>query len=170
MKTALLAIASLVLLGGCATGQGAVTRMTPPVAPLGSYTGLVLSSTKAPGLMLTDADQVRIMSLVAERLQQRAPGRFTLNQPVGPGTLHANVAFREYDEGSRVARAFLAGAGKMRIVANVVVEDHERKLKLGTYDITKTFAWGGLYGANTGLTDIEPGFADAVVAALLGEK
>ena len=171
-RTLALTVGGLLLIGsaaGCATGRGAVTRVTPPKAPLGEYTGLAITSTMVPGLKLTDTDRARIVALVVETLQQRAPGRFTLTLPAGPGTLHATIAFREYDEGSRVARAFLAGAGKMRIAADVFIEDRARKLTLGTYDVTKTFAWGGLYGATTELKDIEQGFADAVVAALLGE-
>jgi hypothetical protein len=63
----------------------------------------------------------------------------------------------------------LAGLGQMRIAADVTLEDRARGVSLGTYDVSKTFAWGGVYGAATKLADIEEGFADAVVAVVLGD-
>jgi hypothetical protein len=40
---------------------------------------------------------------------------------------------------------------------------------LEKFDLQKTFAWGGLYGASTTMEDIEDTFADGVAATVTGQ-
>ncbi len=43
-------------------------------------------------------------------------------------------------------------------------------LVLAKSEITKTFAWGGIYGGTTEIKDVEEGFAEAVASVLLGQS
>lgn len=61
----------------------------------------------------------------------------------------------------------LAGLGAMHTDANVSLIDPTDGRTLSKYEVTKTFAWGGFYGAGTGIRDIEDGFAKAVVGAIV---
>ena len=64
----------------------------------------------------------------------------------------------------------LAGLGQMHIDADVVLRDPRSGTTFATYDVDKTFAWGGIYGASTSITDIEDGFAQSVAAAISGRE
>jgi hypothetical protein len=76
---------------------------------------------------------------------------------------------KRYDEGDSFARAMLAGLGQMHIDADLCVSEYASKETLGTCEITKTFGWGGIYGAATRIEDIEDGFAQAVADFILGK-
>jgi len=174
MKRILLAAALALLATGCATSRGSIAAIAPSNIGLSSpagFTGLAINTTTKYGLTkLTDSDRERIIALVIAKVKERAPERFSaFNPPPGPGVLHATIAFHQYDEGNAFARAMLAGLGQMHIAADVILEDRGRAVQIGRYQVTKTFAWGGLYGAVTKLTDLEPGFAEAVAAVLLGD-
>jgi hypothetical protein len=73
-----------------------------------------------------------------------------------------NVTFTIYDEGNRFARFMLAGLGGMQIHANVDIKDASGQLFAGG-EAGKTFRWGGVYGAVTGIEDMEKDFAKEVV-------
>jgi hypothetical protein len=64
----------------------------------------------------------------------------------------------------------LAGLGQIHVNADVTIEDRSRPAVLGEFAVTKTFAWGGIYGATTNITDVEEGFAEAVAKVVLGES
>lgn len=64
----------------------------------------------------------------------------------------------------------LAGLGQMHIDADVALIDPATDEQVAKYDVTKTFAWGGMYGGFTGIKDIEDGFAKAVASAIAERK
>src|SRR5690606_28290192 len=72
------------------------------------------------------------------------------------------VVFTEYDDGNAFARAMLAGLGQIEIEADVFLIDIEGKT-LAQYEVSKTFAFGGIYGASTSIEDVEVGFIKSVV-------
>lgn len=113
-----------------------------------------------------------VVALVAQKVKEQAPNRFTdLTSTVTDAeTLHVTIAFTRYDEGNAFARAMLAGLGQIRIDAEVTLEDRTLQKVLDRSEITKTFAWGGVYGASTGIKDVEAGFAEAVAKVLLGQS
>jgi hypothetical protein len=47
----------------------------------------------------------------------------------------------------------LAGLGQIHIDTDVILSDVGREEPFAVYAVTKTFAWGGLYGASTRITD-----------------
>jgi hypothetical protein len=174
IRVVFILITAGLLATGCASTQGTIKAMSPPnigLASPNSYTGLMITTTTKYGLAkLTDADRARIVAIVIEKVKEKAPARFAaFNPPSGPDVLHATIAFHAYDEGNAFARFMLAGLGQMHIAADVLLEDRTKAMQIGRYQVTKTFAWGGLYGGMTKLTDLEPGFAEAVAAVLLGE-
>jgi len=84
--------------------------------------------------------------------------------------MQALVYIKRYDEGNAFARVMLAGLGQMHIDATVTLKDMETKEQLAKYDVNKTFAWGGIYGGVTRITDLEDGFGKAVAASMSGKK
>lgn len=77
---------------------------------------------------------------------------------------------KRYEEGNAFARAMLVGLGRMHIDADVALSNWETKESIVQYEVSKTFAWGGLYGGLTDIKDVEDGFAKAVAASILGRK
>ncbi len=59
-----------------------------------------------------------------------------------------------YDKGSAFARFMLAGLGQIHVDATVSLRDPARDVSLGEYEVNKTFAWGGIYGASTTIEDV----------------
>ena len=64
----------------------------------------------------------------------------------------------------------LAGLGQIHIDASVRLVKTENKEKVSEFLVSKTFAWGGLYGGITRIEDIEPAFAEGIAAALTGQS
>lgn len=161
------------LAGGCASTQGSYKALVAPAAKqqLAKYTNLKLEVDCRDDVSLSPTDKERIQRLIVTNLASECPGRFKAVNPETelPDTLNASVIIRKYDEGSAFARAMLAGLGKMHIDADVVLTDPATQEQVAKYDVTKTFAWGGLYGGFTGIKEIEDGFAKAVAAAIAGK-
>ena len=114
--------------------------------------------------------------LIAEDVKSEAPSRFQginfqgiNSSSTSSSTLQASIAIKRYDEGSAFARFMLAGLGQIHIDADVILSDLTTKDKLAQYEVTKTFAWGGIYGAATGIKDAEVGFCKAVADSILGK-
>src|SRR5262249_56796423 len=85
-----------------------------------------------------------------------------------PPTLRASVTVTNYDKGNTFARFMLAGLGQIHIDAQVTLRDQDTD-ELGRFQVNKTFAWGGIYGAITRVEDVEDGFAGAVAHLLLSK-
>jgi hypothetical protein len=167
----LLAIGFLV--AGCAGTGGSHKLVTPPLSQeqATKYPDLIVAVESTPEIPLTATDKDRILQLILNSIQEESPDRFTTinaSTPM-PGTLHVAVTITRYDEGNAFARFMLAGLGQMHIDADVVLTDESTKEKLAQYEVTKTFAWGGIYGAATNIKGIEEGFAKAVAASILGK-
>jgi hypothetical protein len=161
---------------GCAGTAGSAKPLTAAVKPesLARYTKVALG-TSAQGdaaSKLTAADRERIAALVARKVKEQAPNRFAdlAATTTDAETLHVTIAFTRYDEGSAFARFMLAGLGQIHIDAEVTLEDRTLQTVIGKFEVTKTFAWGGIYGGATGIKDVEDGFAEAVAKVVLGQS
>lgn len=121
-------------------------------------------------VQLTPTDKDRISRLIVDTIRKKDPARFKeINLPnTSPQTLRATVVVLTYEKGNAFARFMSAGLGQIRIESQVVLQDHGTGDALGRYEVTKTFAWGGIYGASTSIEDVEEGFAGAVADLLLG--
>lgn len=164
----------LLTMSGCASTKGAYSPAIAPKeqAELQKFTAVVLDVQCDPGIALSPTDLSRIKSKIIANLKSERPGRFTEIDPATPGatTMDTCVKVNKYDKGNAFARAMLAGLGQMHIEAEVTSKNWETKDLIAKYSVSKTFAWGGIYGGTTTIEDIEDGFAKAVVASLLGEK
>jgi len=166
-------LALLTALCGCAGTKGSVTplHVVSDDNRLQTFRNLELRETADAGVTISPADLDRIRDLIIARIHQEAPGRFAAINSASdaPSTLRATLRFTQYDAGDAAARLMLAGLGSIQIKATLQMTDAANDALLREYEITKTFAWGGIYGASTTIQDVEEGFADAVVAALVTE-
>lgn len=162
---------------GCA-GTAASVRPAGPgdkSTSLDRYRDLSLQVTRSDGIDASQTEIERITRRIIEAVWAKQPDRFkeiNSKTPVDPAApmLDVTVQLTRYEKGSPVARAMLAGLGRIHIDARVTLKDRASAETLATYEISKTFAWGGIYGATTGIEDVELGFAEGVAAVLLGRQ
>jgi hypothetical protein len=119
------------------------------------------------GVELTDADKQRITQLITTDLEVMRLQNAANNDPKD---CVVEVTITRYQKGNAFARAMLAGLGHIHIDANVKILTGSNKQKLADFTLTKTFAWGGIYGAATSMQDIEKTFATGVAASLTGQE
>ena len=119
------------------------------------------------GVVMTPSDLARIGEMVRAEIQAKYPDAFAAP---GPGQVPARIkmVFIQYDGGNAFARFMLAGLGQIHIEADVHILAATGNDVLGTYKVTKQFAFGGIYGGITTLRDVEQGFARSV-ADVLGD-
>jgi len=170
----LLVIACFAILSaGCATSQGSHRLTSPPQGEvkLAKYTDLCVEVTCSKGVSISTSDADRIKDLIVKYVPTECPIPFKcIDQPdPGKDTILAKVNITKYDEGNSFARLMLAGLGQMHIDANVGLTDYATGNQLFRSEVKKSFAWGGLYGGSTQITDIEEGFAKAVAASFSGK-
>lgn len=164
-----------VLASGCAGSAGSAKPLLAASKPeiLTQYTKVAFAtSAMDDASKMTASDRERIVALVARKVKELAPNRFADfgTTAMDAQTLHVTIAFTRYDKGSAFARAMLAGLGQIHIDAEITLEDRTLQKVLGKSEITKTFAWGGIYGGTTEIKDVEEGFAEAVASVLLGQS
>ncbi len=164
----------LVLSTGCATSQGSyrLTSQPPGESTLAKYSDLCVEVSCSKETSLSSTDMDRIKSLILKNVPAECTNKFRcVEQPVdGSNTILAKVNITKYDEGNAMARFMLAGLGQMHIDADVILADYTTHDELFRTDVKKTFAWGGLYGGSTQVTDIEEGFAKSVAASFIPKK
>jgi hypothetical protein len=117
-----------------------------------------VNAVAATGVVMTSYDLDRIAQKVKAQLTAGAPGVLTGN---GPG-LKMKVFITQYDKGNAFARAMLLGLGQIHIEATVSLVDSTDAM-VAQYQVSKDFAFGGVYGASTNIEDVEDGFAKSVV-------
>jgi hypothetical protein len=161
------------VLSGCASTQGSHRLVRPPEQPgaMDRYSDLTVTVASKESAQLTRTDTERIRALIVKHIGADAPGRFQIDLAgAGANGLEVAVAIKRYDEGNAFARFMLAGLGAMHIDADVAMIDSKTKQTIAEYEVTKTFAWGGIYGGGTTIWDIEDGFASAVAATIAERK
>jgi Domain of unknown function (DUF4410) len=172
-----LLVACLILglsVAGCAGTAGSaklLTSASPTPDALSRFSKVKLAtSSQGKAASMSASDRERIAELVARKVKERAPNRFAdlAATATDPHTLQVSIAFTRYDEGSAFARFMLAGLGQIHVDAEVTLQDAAGETVIGKYDVTKTFAWGGIYGGSTNIRDVEEGFAEAVANVVLG--
>ncbi|HAC58743.1 DUF4410 domain-containing protein [Parvibaculum sp.] len=120
----------------------------------------------APGVDISRYDLDRIAGKLKGELQLRAAEMMAGENEPAPSTM--KVVFTEYDAGNAFARAMLAGLGQIEIEADVFLIDAAGKT-VAQYEVSKNFAFGGIYGASTSIEDVEVGFVKSVVE-IVSEK
>ena len=159
---------------GCATSKGSYSLIEPPKegVQFTKYTNLSVALSCNDEVPLTESDKARILKLIEINMKKEGPTRFkSVNSATAQdNVLLATVNIKAYEKGNAFARAMLAGLGQMHIDAEIGLSDTQTNERLAAYEVNKRFAWGGLYGGVTRIEDIEDGFAQAVVDAILDKK
>jgi Domain of unknown function (DUF4410) len=168
----ILRLANVLLLAlsfGCATSGGGSDVRAPLAAgtDLTSFRALALEVAPNSGVTLPAGSADRIRMEVAERVARKAPGRFT-DGPDAVPALEAGLTITRYDEGNAFLRFLLAGLGAAHI--DGVLRLESGGATLAEYDVNKTFAWGGIYGGATEMSEIEQGFAERAPALIVGAE
>jgi hypothetical protein len=176
---------ALLCLAACAGGAGVVRPLgeAPPVTELAGFHSVNVQVAAVDGQPVTSADLERIAGKIADHIRAMAPGRFatittatdTGSVPAATpdaaaaGELDARVLITRYEPGSATARFFMAGLGQAHIDGRLDLAERVTGRSLGSHEVTKTFAWGGIYGATKDIHDVEEGFAEAVAEVLTGK-
>lgn len=160
-------------IAGCGTTP-LVLKLADPRIDFAQYEALVIQTTTAQA-NVSGAAQTRIRNLVKDEILRCCPSRFK-NVSVDstqPHDLLLNIKLTAYDEGNAAARFISAGLGSMQIHGQVEIIEPKSGSLLSAGEAGKTFAWGGIYGAMTGIEDLEKDFAQEVITGLrniLGER
>jgi len=161
-------LAAAVLVTGCASNvPQAQYSMRPDEAHVFKSGDDAVVNVSASGseVSMLESDKTRIAEKLQMRIHNAAPAS---DSAVVPGQYRVEVKMTRYDKGNAFARAIIAGLGQIHIDADVAVYDSATNAQVNGFKITKTFAWGGVYGATKNITDIEDPFVDAIYAGLRG--
>ena len=155
------------LVGALLTGCGTTTLSLKPESQVNfaEYRSLSIQTRIADGVILSETAQNRIKDFIKTEINYGCcPKRFDniYTDATHPGDLLLVLNFTQYDEGNRFARLMLAGLGAMKINADVEVKDGKTTNLICKGEAGKSFAWGGIYGASTGIEDVEKMFAKEV--------
>lgn len=115
--------------------------------------GIVIEKFEKQRLARSIEDKVNMLKM--NNLNAADPRKFELA-----------VLITRYDKGDAFARAMMPGLGAIHIDGRVAIFALPARYKVADFDIDKTFAWGGLYGAATSMEDVEKGFAEGVAEAV----
>jgi hypothetical protein len=162
------------ILSGCASTSGSHEVVGAAVnnSQIAKFSDLLITVKPGEHVTLNQSDTDRMTKLIEEDIKTDSPNRFkTINTASpSPATLQASVTIKNYEEGNAFARFMLMGLGQIHIDADVQLSDSATNEKLTQYEVTKTFAWGGFYGAFTKIKDAEVGFCKAVADSVLGKE
>ena len=162
----LIGLVSVPLLAGCAG--------TPPKADFIQRTA-AFRITAGDNVKVTvqGAHNVKMLPYeqerFAEEIQAKVAQGMQSNPEVGsPRSYEIDVLVTRYAKGNAFARAMLAGLGQMHIDGNVSVFQMPQHQRLESFGLSKTFAWGGIYGASTSIKDIENAYAEGIERTVTG--
>lgn len=164
----IIAVSSMVFITGCATTVPKASYLQE-IAPESHVTSI--DETKVNIEVGTDVTmEASEKARLAATIEQKITSLKKLNNGNGEKKIYeVELLLTRYDKGNAFARMMLAGLGQIHIDGQVkLLELPDRKLA-GEFSISKTFAWGGMYGGSTSIEDIEQTFADGVASALTGQ-
>jgi hypothetical protein len=125
-----------------------------------------VSIEAAENVSLLQAGRDRVGQKIKAKIDERK-----LKNPAAaePRAVQVVLYVTRYEKGNAFARAMLAGLGQIHLEGTISVYRMPDHTLLEKFDLQKTFAWGGLYGASTTMEDIEDTFADGVAATVTGQ-
>jgi len=159
----------VVLAAGCAS-----------TTPRPTFTGDMVSTVRisSPDTVLVKVDISEGVTMLPEEQDRLAhkikakidSSKVTDERDSAGSTFEVALRVSRYDKGNAFARAMLAGLGQMHIEGKVAVFHMPEHRLAGEFELKKTFAWGGAYGAGTSIEEIENTFADGVATAVTGKR
>jgi hypothetical protein len=157
------------LLVGCA-GTAPKPTFSQPMAVAASITAgdaseVAIDAPQSMEILPQERDRL------AQKVKLRIEARKATNARIDPPrSYQVLLRLSRYEKGSKFARAMLAGLGQIHIDGTVSVFQMPEHTLIGEFELKKTFAWGGIYGASTDIEAIEDTFADAVAATVTGQQ
>ena len=157
------------LVAGCAS--------TPP-EPKFTHTMVSesrVAATDTVDVVIETAEKITVnpyeRDRVAQKIKAKIDERKVKNPPsaAGPRTVQVFLHVTRYEKGNAFARAMLAGLGQIHLDGTIYLYQMPDRVLLEDFDLQKTFAWGGIYGAATSMEQIEDTFADSVAATVTGQ-
>jgi hypothetical protein len=160
-------LASVVALSGCANSVSKPVSVQE-LSPSQKLAVKVIEVTgEAQNGVVMASDEVdRIVARVKSELASLSSQGIVVASADQMPTTKIRLIITQYDKGSSVARFFLAGLGQIHIDGDVIFTDAATDAPLARYQVSKQFAFGGIYGAATGIDDVEVGFAKSVAEIL----
>lgn len=160
------------LVSACATDPSAPASVQAiPDAQKSTIHIADVSAEAKPGVFVASYELERISGMVKAELQKEVPAVVVdANAPADAPPAKLKLVITQYDEGSAFARFMLAGLGQIKLDADVLVIDGASGQVIGQYQVSKQFAFGGLYGGSTQMKDVEEGFAKSVAQIFLEQK
>ena len=160
---------ALLLATGCATTipQAKFSQPFAPESRIAAGDEVNIAIDTAPGIRLEKWERERL----TERLTQKINDRQIKNSREGnKKSFVVALTLTRYERGDTVSRMMLAGLGQIHVDGEVTLLELPERNTVARFSISKTFAWGGMYGVSISTDDIEQTFADGVAAALTGQK
>ena len=170
LKYGIVGITSIFVLSGCTAG---------------SSPGLAKTTKYVKSFKVDKNDQVQVVVSNVQGLDIKSEGRKRLAQMIkkdvdvlkkynkdagGVDRYLIKVHITKYDKGNAFARFMIAGAGQIHVDGTVTVYTLPSKRKVEEFKITKTFAWGGIYGGVTTIKEVGEGFAMGVAETVTQQK
>lgn len=156
----------------CCLGSGLLLTACQALAPgnplatqrIDADDTLQVTVVAAAAIPIGDEEKVRFAQTVAEHTRQRAA------MAAGDGAAHAwriEVRVDRYDEGDAFKRSVRAGMGAMHIDAVVTLGDAQSGTPVGSFDVRKTYDWGGAMGAQATIFELEVMTAERIAKSLV---
>lgn len=150
---------------GCATTapHATFTRELPKMNLVDYNDSITVTVDAGSGITVAEYEKQRLSQLIKQKIDA-----YKENSDVSgeKRDYELNVVLTRYEKGNAFARAMLAGLGQIHIDAHVALIALPERENLSEFNISKTFAWGGIYGSSTRIEDIEPVFAEGVAKAV----
>lgn len=119
------------------------------------------------GVPVADYEKQRLTQLIRQKIDtEKAKSALSGEKR----DYEIDVTLTQYEKGNAFARAMLAGLGQIHIDAHVTLIALPDKKNVSEFDLSKTFAWGGIYGGVTSIEDVEPAFAEGIAEAVTQAK
>lgn len=133
-----------------------------------------IGATDSVEVMIETADKINVdpyaRDRVANKIKTKIDARKVKNPPAAAArNVQVLLHVTRYEKGNAFARAMLAGLGQIHLEGTIYVYQMPDRVLLEDFDLQKTFAWGGIYGAATSMEEIEDTFTDTVAATVTGQ-
>lgn len=161
------AVAALTAAGCAGTAPRPEFSHTATVVRLTAADAVQVNVTTAGDAQVLPEEQTRLAQKIKLRIDNR---KLAQQLPGDARNFELDLQLSRYERGNAFARAMLAGLGQIHIAGKVRIYQMPAHELVTEFDLAKTFAWGGIYGASTSIEDIENSFADGVAAAITGEQ
>ena len=161
----LVATSLVFLLGSCASTAPRPTSVQPVTTQyqLGRDDNVSVNVSPVTGVAVDEVTRQRVAQLIKQKIDIL---RMKASPSPVPREYEVNVRLTRYEEGNAFARAMLAGLGQIHVDAHITVFLLPDRIRVAEFDVEKTFAWGGIYGASMSIWDVEEGFAGGVAEGI----